>query len=287
MILDDIVKAKREGLDHIAAYKDTYLEKFKEKIGWIDPPRDFAGALAPQTGPWDIRIIAETKKASPSKGVIREPYYPMVLAHAYQSAGAAAVSVLTEERFFLGSLDQLTSIKANLKIPVLRKDFILEEYQVWESRAAGADAVLLIAAILDDSTLKALVELTVELGMDPLVEVHDEGELDRALKTDARLIGINNRDLKTFTTDINTTVRLAAKVPEDRILVTESGINTMDDVATLRQAGSDAFLIGEALLREEDVAAKLRELRGVRMMTPEDMGYDKKDGKAYEEPGKD
>jgi len=284
MIIDEIVENKKKELERIAPYKGYYMDGFKDKIGRIDPPRDFPAALAAR-GPEDVRIIAEVKKASPSKGIIRPEFYPMVIAQAYQANGAAAVSILTEEKYFLGRLDFLTSIKHHLKIPVLRKDFIVEDYQVWESRAAGADALLLIASVLEGGLLSDLLGRTGELGMTALVEVHDEKDLRRALDAGAGdagagggMIGINNRDLKTFTTDLETTKRLAPLVPEGCVVVSESGINTFDDIVFLREAGAGAFLVGEALVREDDVGAKLKELRGVRTIRPEDLGYEPEEG---------
>ncbi len=262
MILDDIVKNKREEVERLKIYKD--IEGLKERIREdFRPPRDFHGALAHRSGPKYIRIIAEVKKASPSRGVIREVFMPNDIARVYQANGAAAVSVVTEEKYFQGRLDYLTTIKHNLKIPVLRKDFIFDEYQVYESRAASADAILLIAAILGKEELKGLIELAGSLGMSALVEVHDEKDLEAALGAGAKIIGVNNRDLKTFETDIETTRRLAPLIPKDRILVSESGINTIADILSLREAGVDAFLIGEALMREEDIGKKLKELRGI------------------------
>lgn len=276
MILEEIIKNKKQELERIAPYKDYYLKQFKEKIERIDPARDFKAAL---TGgdPDAVRIIAEVKKASPSKGIIRQDFYPMIIAQTYQSHGAVAVSILTEEKYFLGRLDFLTSIKHHMKIPVLRKDFIIEEYQVWESRAAGSDAILLIASVLDGSLLKDLIALTSELGMGALVEVHDEKELSTALEAGAGIIGINNRDLKTFETDIETTRKLAPKVPGDRVIVSESGISTHEEIISLKEAGVHAFLVGECLMREEEIGAKLRELRGVRLITSEDLGYKPED----------
>lgn len=277
-ILDEIVENKKNELEKKAPYKDYYLKGFQEKMERIDPPRDFAATLDSACEPCDVRIIAEIKKASPSKGLIRpDDFYPMVIAQTYQSAGAAAISVLTEEKYFLGRLDFLTSIKHHTKIPILRKDFILEDYQIFESRAAGADSLLLIVSLLDGGLLSDLVGRSRELGMEPLVEVHTEDELKRAVDGGARIIGINNRDLKTFKTDTNTTKRLAPMVPEGCTAVSESGINNYADVETLLAEGVHAFLVGEALMREEDMAAKLRELRGVRLLTPEDLGYEKEE----------
>ncbi|MBI5887962.1 MAG: indole-3-glycerol phosphate synthase TrpC [Deltaproteobacteria bacterium] len=261
MILDDIIKYKKEA---VARSKAQYsIEYLRKKIDRIARTRDFTAAVSTKGGPDAIRIIAEIKRASPSKGILRQQFYPFEIARIYQLNGAAALSVLTEEKYFMGHLDFIPPMKTNLRLPVLRKDFILEEYQVVESRAYGADAVLLIAAILDKDTLKGLIELSASLDMAALVEVHDAGELDAAVEAGARIIGINNRDLKTFKTDISTTVRLAKLAPKDRIIVAESGINTFEDVTVLKNAGASAFLIGEALIREEDMGGKLKELMGI------------------------
>ncbi|MEK7851320.1 MAG: indole-3-glycerol phosphate synthase TrpC, partial [Deltaproteobacteria bacterium] len=199
------------------------------------------------------------KKASPSKGVIREDFDHLEIARTYERNGASALSVLTDRHFFQGSIDYLSEIRQMVSLPLLRKDFIFDEYQIFEARGYGADAVLLIAAVLDDKELCDFVKLSLDLGMAPLVEVHDETELERTLKTNAELIGINNRNLQTFKTDINTTVRLMNSIPEDKIVVSESGINTKEDMKLLKDAGVDAFLIGEALMRESDIGKKLRE----------------------------
>lgn len=264
MILDDIIKAKEQDIERAKLYFP--VERLMQKIAERKPPKDFFSALLPYKDKKgnivdDIRIIGEVKRASPSRGVFKIPFYPFEIAKTYQLNGAVAVSVITEEKFFKGSLEFMVPI-ALLKTPVLRKDFILEPYQVYESRANGADAVLLIAYILKDS-LKEMIGLTESLGMTALVEVHDEAELRLAVDTGAKVIGINNRDLTTFKTDINTTLRLAPLVPKDRVLVSESGINSHQDIMTLKNAGVSAFLIGEALIREEDIGKKLKELRGL------------------------
>ncbi|HEX9369372.1 MAG TPA: indole-3-glycerol phosphate synthase TrpC [Roseiflexaceae bacterium] len=240
------------------------------------PPRPFDAALR---RPGRAALIAEVKKASPSKGVLVEQFDPLALARTYAANGAAAISVLTDVRFFQGSLKFLQGIRdlglgsrdlgnasqvpsPKSQVPLLRKDFILDPYQVYEARAYGADALLLIVAALDDATLAQLLGLTHELGMQALVEVHDEGELDRALAAGARLIGVNNRDLHTFVTTLETTRRIATRLPaRDRpILVSESGIATAADVARVRAWGADAVLVGEALVTAPDVAARVREL---------------------------
>lgn len=258
------------------------LGQLQERLATAPAPRDFAAALR---RPGGTALIAEVKKASPSKGVLAESFDPLTLARVYAENGAAAISVLTDARFFQGSLKYLEGIREQgtgirgqlaasstsrsdyyclspIPCPLLRKDFILDPYQVYEARAYGADALLLIVAALDNNMLTALLALTHELGMQALVEVHDEGELDRALAAGARIVGVNNRDLHSFITTLETTERLAARLPSrDRpLLVSESGIYTSADVARARDAGADAVLVGEALVTAMDVAAKVREL---------------------------
>lgn len=261
MILEEIVQNKADELEMLRGemgYADI-LGEFKRSIQRLRPTRDFAASLASNDG---IRIIAEVKKASPSKGVIRADFDPLSIGKGYEENGAAAISVLTEEVYFQGSLEYLLLVKSNTKIPVLRKDFIIDEFHVYESRASGADAILLIAAILEEAQLKDLLDLSTSLGMATLVEVHEESEVESALKSGAKIIGINNRNLKTFKTDINTTKRLAPLIPKDRIIVSESGINSHADIISLKEAGVNAFLVGESLMRENDFGKKLRELRG-------------------------
>lgn len=253
-------------LDEIIAYKKTELEARKTELPlkilttaiWSLPlPLSFKDALLPaQDG--RMRVIAEVKKASPSKGVIREDFDYLEIARIYEQNGASALSILTDRNFFQGSIDYLSEIRHHVSIPLLRKDFVIDEYQIFEARGYGADAVLLIAAVLDDKELHDFVELAFNLGMAPLVEVHDEAELERTLKTNAELIGINNRNLQTFKTDLNTTIRLINNIPDDRTVITESGINTREDINLLKDAGVDAFLIGESLMRETDIGTKLR-----------------------------
>jgi indole-3-glycerol phosphate synthase len=208
-----------------------------------------------------IRVIAELKRASPSRGVIRADYAPTALARAYVAGGANAISVLTDTPFFQGSLADLAAVRRAVDCPVLRKDFLVDPYQVWEARAAGADAVLLIAAALPDSALPRLLGLAQELGLEGLVEVHGPEELERAVHTGAKLIGINNRDLRTFTVSLEATFALLPQVPSEVVLVSESGIHRPEDVARLAGAGVDAILVGEGLLRHADVAGALRRLR--------------------------
>jgi indole-3-glycerol phosphate synthase len=255
-ILGRIVDARRESVAHRKrVLPDVALKIAAEKN---DPPRDFAGALARE----GFNVIAELKKASPSKGLLREEYAPGDLASALAAAGAAALSVLTEEEFFLGSLGDLKAAKKACGIPILRKDFIIDPWQVWEARAAGADAFLLITAILSDEAMRELLELGRSLGMEPLVEVHSREEIGRAVAAGARIVGVNNRDLRDFSVRIETSLELVDEIPEQCIAVSESGLRTHEDLARLRSAGFDAFLVGEHLMREADPGAPLRALMG-------------------------
>lgn len=257
MILDAIVAHKKEEV--FASICERPLSELKELIQDQAAPRGFAAALTRDRG-GQAAIIAEVKKASPSKGVIREQFEPVAIALDYEAHGAAAISVLTEKRFFQGSPEYLSAIKKHVSIPVLRKDFLFEIYQIYEARALGADALLLIAAILEKDMLCELLHVTRELGMDALVEVHTRAELDMVLETDALIIGINNRNLSTFKTDIATTVELIKLIPEDRVVVSESGIASRDDMRMLKNSGVAAFLIGESLMRQESPGGKLAEL---------------------------
>jgi indole-3-glycerol phosphate synthase len=216
------------------------------------------GALHGET----VALIAEVKHASPSKGVLIEPFDPVALAATYAQNGAAAISVLTDEAFFRGSLDHLTAVHRAVSVPVLRKDFVIDPYQVYEGRAAGADAILLIVAALADAQLAELHALVRSLGMAALVEVHHEEELARALRVEPALIGINNRDLQTFQVDLSTAARLARFAPTGVTLVAESGVHTRADMRRMAQAGAHAVLIGEALVQAGDIAAQVRELSG-------------------------
>jgi indole-3-glycerol phosphate synthase len=255
-ILDRIVEARRASVAHRKrVLPDVALKMAVEKK--VAPPRDFPGALA-RAG--KINIISELKKASPSRGVIREEYAPAVLAASLEEAGAAALSVLTEEDFFSGSLGDLKEASRVTKIPVLRKDFIVDPWQVWETRAAGADSFLLIAAVLHDAELRDLLELGRTLKMEALVEVHSREELQRVLDAGARIIGVNNRDLRDFQVHVETSLSLADAIPEECIAVSESGLRTYDDLARLQRAGFDAFLIGEHVMQSADPAASLRAL---------------------------
>lgn len=256
-ILERIVDTKRQ---EIAAARQAKPES-ELRAALLDAPpvRDFLAAL---TGTGSIRLIAEVKKASPSKGMIREDFQPVEIATIYQQHGAAAISVLTDQPYFQGCLQYLTEIRAAVEIPLLRKDFILDCYQLLEARAAGADAVLLIAECLDDESLHRLHEETLQLGMTPLVELYEPANLPRVLACGARLIGVNNRDLRTFEVDLQHTVRMRRQVPRDRLLVGESGIHTADDVRMLQAAGVDAILVGESLMASPDIGAAVDRLLG-------------------------
>ena len=254
MILDRIVARKKE---EVAALKR------RGPAGPAEPPPPPRGFMAALTGDDDVSIIAELKKASPSKGVIRADFDPGAIAVAYQRGGAAALSVLTDVDFFQGSLAYITEVRKLVELPVLRKDFIIDPLQVEEAALFGADAVLLIAAILDTSLLEDLRLQAESLGLDVLVEIHDEAEADKALTAGARLIGVNNRDLRDFSMDINTTFRLRRLIPAEIPLVSESGIRDYRDISALAEHGIAAALVGETLMRAEDPGRALLALRGL------------------------
>ncbi|MBN9430217.1 MAG: indole-3-glycerol phosphate synthase TrpC [Burkholderiales bacterium] len=222
--------------------------------------RGFARALREKIAAGRAGVIAEIKKASPSKGVIRDPFDPPAIATSYAAAGAACLSVLTDEGFFQGSLDYLRAARAACSLPVLRKDFIVDPYQVYEARVHGADCILLIAAALDDAQMAEFEQIAHSLAMDVLVEVHDADELERALRLSTPLIGVNNRDLRSFEVSLQTTLGLLPQMPSDRLVITESGILQPADVALMRQAGVNAFLVGEAFMRAPDPGAALQRL---------------------------
>jgi indole-3-glycerol phosphate synthase len=255
MFLDKIVVEKLSELEQ--RQKTIPLSELEAAVREKPSPLDLAAAIKGDS----LRLIAEVKRASPSKGVLNSELDPVRLARAYLQGGAAAISVLTEERYFRGSGKDLEAVKKALPhVPVLRKDFILKPYQVFESRAWGADALLLIAAILDDSELKELLSLSHELGMQCLVEVHNEEELKKALACDAKIIGINNRDLDTMSEDLNVTKKLRPLIPPEPIVVSESGIKGREDIEKLKGWGINAVLIGEVLVTADDVLAKIKEL---------------------------
>jgi len=236
------------------------LEQLREQCQEAREIRGFASALQFKIDQGLAAVIAEVKKASPSKGVIREDFDPVSIARSYEKGGAACLSVLTEEAFFLGCDEYLKMAREATRLPVLRKDFIIEPYQVYESYVLGADCILLIVAALGQEELETLHDTARGLGLDVLIEVHNEHELDRALLIDNPMIGINNRDLNTFNTTLDTTFALLDKIPDDRIVITESGINTIDDVAAMRGHNVDAFLVGETFMRADEPGLKLVEM---------------------------
>ena len=259
MILDKIVAAKREELGR--AKSQVPEELLRQQAAAAPPVRDFFAALA---GPGPIRLIAEVKKASPSKGLIRADFDPVGIARTYEEHGASAISVLTDAPFFQGSLEDLGRVRGAVGLPLLRKDFIVDPYQVLQARAAGADAVLLIAECLDDRTLRTLYDAILAQGMTPLVELYEPENLSRVLALGARLIGVNNRDLRTFAVDLEQTLRLARRIPGDRIVVGESGIRSRADAQRLQAAGVRAMLVGESLMARPDLGAAVDELLGRR-----------------------
>jgi len=261
MFLETIVKNKKAEL--VDLKREEPLELLKERMYESPPVRDFKGALRTSSAAGDTattRIIAEVKKASPSKGIIREDFNPVELACAFEENGAVALSVLTDKKYFQGNIDYLASIKPATGIPLLEKDFIVDPYQIYHARLYGADAVLLIAAILTDDLLADYLALTEELGLSALVEVHTLDELQRVLPLNAPIIGINNRNLTTFEVTTKTSYELITYIPEGTIVVSESGIDSRKEITSLRDRGVDAFLIGEALMKEPDAGKKLREL---------------------------
>ncbi|MFO7322678.1 MAG: indole-3-glycerol phosphate synthase TrpC [Chloroflexota bacterium] len=251
-VLDRILERKAE--DVAARKLERPLADVRREAETAAPPRDFAGALRRDT----VALIAEVKRASPSKGVLIDPFDPVELATTYAGHGAAAISVLTDEPFFQGHLDHLRAVRGAVGIPLLRKDFTLDPYQVYEGRAAGADAMLLIVAALEDWQMAELHALVTALGMAALVEVHNEAEVERALKLGATLIGVNNRDLKTFQEDISTTERLARLLPDGVTLVAESAIRSAEDVRRMGAAGARAVLVGEGLVKAGNIAGQVQ-----------------------------
>lgn len=256
MILDKIVIAKKEEVAHLKQTRP--LSELKAAIRNLPSTLDFRGAIKGKA----CAVIAEVKRRSPSKGILREDFDPVNIASIYEEYGAAAVSVLTDQKFFGGDKSYLAEIKKTVHLPLLRKDFIIEPYQIYETRSLHGDALLLIAGILEKERLGEYILLAESLGLAALVEVHSREELDKALASRADIIGINNRNLKTFTTDLKTSVEITPHIPADKIIISESGIHTREDIETLMKAGIHAFLIGETLMRSENIGKKLSELLG-------------------------
>ncbi|MEE9488119.1 MAG: indole-3-glycerol phosphate synthase TrpC [Candidatus Brocadiales bacterium] len=257
VILDKIYRHK---LSEVAGRKHRVPQKQLEALLHNLPDtNDLERTLKAAAG---LGLIAEVKAASPSRGVLRHDMDPVQVALEYQEAGATAISVLTDEKFFHGNLSHLQDVRGSVKLPLLRKDFIIDEYQIVEARTSGADAILLIAALLDNNKIAAFIDSAARLGLGCLIEVHTEEELKKILETPATLIGINNRDLRTFDTDIETTLRLRSLIPEEMTVVSESGIKSRSDVKRLEDAGIDAILVGETLVRSENIGEKIKELMG-------------------------
>lgn len=259
-ILDKILQRKMEEVAERSAR--VSISDLQDTIATQVEPRGFVAAIETKLANNQPAVIAEIKKASPSKGIIREDFFPAEIARSYEKGNAACLSVLTDVDFFQGSDSFIREVKTASKLPVLRKDFIIDEYQIYEARAIGADCILLIAAAMEQDQMRRLNDLAHELGMDVLVEVNDAAEMERALELPNKLIGINNRDLKTFVTSLETTFELLQMVSGDRIVVTESGIHTTDDVAAMRGHDVHAFLVGEALMKADDPGMRLVELFG-------------------------
>ncbi len=257
MILDTIITHKLKELQN--EKEQVPLTTLKSQLVNLRPTKDFKRALA---NPGSINLIAEVKKKSPSKGIIREDFDPVKITKIYAENGAAAISVLTDENFFAGKLKYLSAIRETVDIPLLRKDFTIDPYHIYQARVAGADAILLIVAALTKEQLHEFMDIASSISLASLVEVHTEAELDIALDIGAEIIGINNRDLRTFHTDLETTFKLRESIPTGKVVVSESGIYTRDDVQTLQDAGVDAILVGESLMRSPDIGKKMQELIG-------------------------
>lgn len=257
-ILKKIIKRKEQEIDDRVKLKsiEQLIIAAKEAL----PVRGFVDSMQTRLANNEPAIIAEIKKASPSKGLIREDFNPAEIAKSYQEGGASCISVLTDIDFFKGSDTYLKQARAACNLPVIRKDFMIDPYQVYEARAMGADCILLIVSVLDDMKMNQLYTLATALGMDVLIEVHDEEELQRSLPLGAKLVGINNRNLRTFETSLNTTIRMLDQIPDDRIVVTESGIHSIEDVTLMRDNNVNAFLVGEAFMRADEPGAELNKL---------------------------
>ncbi|WP_437188034.1 indole-3-glycerol phosphate synthase TrpC [Planctomicrobium sp. SH668] len=256
-VLDKIIAQKQK--DVATAIAARPLHEVQEALATAPAPRDFTGSLLKHH---PMGMIAEVKKASPSAGLIREDFNPVEIARTYEENGAACISILTEEHFFQGHLSYLEAIRKNVGIPVLRKDFIIDPYQVWEARASGADAILLIAECLDDQQMESLYRLALELGMQALIEVYDPENVQRVLRLQPPLIGVNNRDLRSFVTDLQHTVRLREAIPAEVLVIGESGIHTRSDVEMLQSSRVHGILVGESLMRSADIGKSVRTLLG-------------------------
>ena len=255
MILDKIIENKRSEV--VRAKISKPLDLLKGELEDLEKTRDFYQSLRPNG---TTKVIAEVKCASPSKGILRADFNPVEISKNYARGGASAISVLTDSRFFKGSLDHLRNIRSSVETPLLRKDFIIDPYQVYESRFYGADAILLIVAALDSTILKELLELAHSLEMDAIVEIHDEAELEKAIQAGSKIIGINNRDLKTFDVSLETSLRLCRLIPKGKIIISESGIRSINDIKRLRSAGINVVLIGETFMRASEPGEALRKL---------------------------
>jgi indole-3-glycerol phosphate synthase len=260
-ILDEIVASKQREV--LEARRRMPIEELEAQAVEAPPVRDFRAMLARRGR---IQLIAEVKKASPSAHVIRRDFDPVAIARCYQDHGAACISVLTDTPYFKGHLSHLARVRASVVVPLLRKDFLIDDYQVIEARLAGADAILLIAEILDDPTMRSLLQRASEVGMAALVEMHDPVNLDRVLAAGANCVGINNRDLRSFATDIEHTLRLRDRIPDEVVLVSESGIRTRQDVERLEAAGVSAILVGESLMRAPDIGQAVEQLLGLQVV---------------------
>lgn len=260
-ILKKIIFRKLEEIQQ--GCEQVPMAEMKRRAMAASEPRGFANAMIAKAEAASPAVIAEIKKASPSKGILREPFDPVEIAKSYAKHGATCLSVLTDQDFFQGSNDYLQAVREAVDLPVIRKDFIVDDYQVYEARAIGADCILLIAAAIGDAQMYELTQTALQLGMDVLIEVHNEEELDRALRLPLPLIGINNRDLHTFEVSLDTTLKMLDKIPDDRLVVTESGILTAEDVKTMQDHQVNAFLVGEAFMRAENPGEKLSELFGL------------------------
>lgn len=263
MFLDRIVVTKQQEVEQLKSRFS--LDKYESMIANMPECRGFIRALQSEQRHRGMGLIAEVKKASPSKGLIREDFDPVTLATAYESAGADCISVLTDVQYFQGSNDYLSQVRDAVNVPLLRKDFTIDYRQIYEARAIGADAILLIAAILSTDQMREFITISRDLGMDVLVEVHDQEELERVLELDAQLIGINNRNLKTFVTDLKTTEQLISMIPAEKTIVSESGISAADEIDYLSRIGADAVLVGEHFMRQSSVEQGVHHLMGNRI----------------------